>query len=191
VVARGIEGTLVQAKSISEHVEGEGLVIGIDPGEKIGVAVASRQGRTLLLLTAHSIEATASAVASIMSTHPSGGVVVNVGSGAPTIRDRILRSLRALGVRLFIVDEYRTSPRAEYYRSDEIAALKIALMQGREVTEMPLIDPTPGEVRDVQRRSRIVSGGKLTLPKGIARSVAMGELTLDDAVSEYSKRKRA
>jgi hypothetical protein len=189
VVAKGVEGTLVQVKSIAEHVEGEGLIIGIDPGEQIGMAVVSKHGRALLVLTAHDIETTASAIASIVSTRPAGGVTVNVGSGAPTIRDRILRSLRSLSVRLCVVDETKTSPRSKYSRSDEIAALKIALLQGQEVTEMPLLDPTPGEVREIQRRSRIVSGGKLTLPTGIARSVALGELTLDEAVKEYGKRK--
>jgi hypothetical protein len=189
-VAKGVEGTLVLVKSIAEHVEEEGLVIGIDPGEQIGIAVVSKRGRALLVLTAHSVESTAMAVSSIVSTHPPGGVIVNVGSGAPTIRDRILHALRALGARLYVVDESKTSPRAGYSRSDEIAALKIALLQGPEVTEMPLIDPTPGEVREVQRKSRIVSCGKLTLPKGIARSVALGERTLSEAVEEYAKKKR-
>jgi len=189
VIVRGIEGTLVRVKRISEKVEGEGIVIGIDPGEQIGIAVVAMPSKALLFLTSHDVETTVSTVASIVDMNPGREVFVNIGSGAPTIRNRILHGLKGRGIRLYLVNESRTSPRSNYSRSDEIAAFKIALLKGKEVVDIPVPDPSPGEVREIQRKSRISSRGRFTLPKETARRVALGELTLEQAVKEYEKEK--
>ena len=39
-----------------------------------------------------------------------------------------------------------------------------------------------GEVREIQRRSRRISEGRLTIPSSLARAVAVGRLTLSEAV---------
>ena len=68
-------------------------------------------------------------------------------------------------------------------RHDHVsAAHAICTKEGVPVTERLQVIPTEGEVREIQRRSRSISEGRLTIPSQIARAVAVGRLTLSEAV---------
>lgn len=187
VSVRCIEEAIVLARSMDGREGAEHLNVGIDPGEHVGVAVVSARGRALLLLTAHSVDDTVSVVSSIIGRRDRGHVSIKVGGGAPTIRDRIITSLRALGLDVYIVDESGTSLSTRRSGSDELAAFRISMLPGEKALDLPSSMPTPGEIRDIQRKSRILSSGRITIPRDMALSVALGEKSLHEAVRAYGR----
>jgi hypothetical protein len=48
------------------------------------------------------------------------------------------------------------------------------------------LQPTEGEVKELQRRSRIKSQGRVTISSDLARKVALGELTLAEAIDKIT-----
>lgn len=161
------------------------LIIGIDPGEHPGVAVIG-DGRVLSTVHASSPEAVRAIVERAISSIAGEQITVRVGHGSPTQRDRILRALLTLDVEVEVVDETRSTPLA--YRSNaerDIGAAKaIALARGATVVSAapPVVRPSTGELRDLQRKSRIASGGLVTISRTLALAVAVGRLTLEEAV---------
>ena len=69
--------------------------------------------------------------------------------------------------------------------SDIIAAINIARLPGKNVGKQ-YIEPSVGEVRVIQESSREYSNGRLTIPRILARRVAKGELTLDEAMERHN-----
>jgi hypothetical protein len=68
--------------------------------------------------------------------------------------------------------------------SDIIAAINIALIPGKIVGKQ-FIEPSNGEVRVIQESSREYSNGRSTIPRLLAKAVAKGELTLDEAIERH------
>lgn len=162
------------------------VVVGVDPGERPGVAVIG-DGQILATVHAQSPEAVQEAVEKALRELTAQDFVVRVGHGAPTHRDRVIRRLIPLGVVLEVVDESRSTPST--YRTNaerDIEAAK-AIALGRGVTYVsrtpPIVRPTSGELREIQRKSRIASQGAVTISRLLARAVATGRLTLDEAVA--------
>lgn len=160
-------------------------VIGVDPGERPGVAVLA-DGRILRLVHARSPEAVGEIVRGAIARVPADRFVVRIGNGAPTFRDRILQTLGGLAAALELVDETRSTP-SDYRGAaerDTGAATNIALTPGTpiRVSELRPARPSEGELRDIQRKSRVASDGKVTISRALARNVALGRLTLDDAI---------
>ena len=163
------------------------VVVGIDPGERPGVAVI---GDGVLVATAHaaSPEAAAEEAQRAVEDVPADGYVVRVGHGAPTMRDRILVALAArpalAHARVEVVDETDSTP--QRYSSpaerDTTAAASIALATGSPVVSVAEPVPSEGEVRDIQRKSRLASVGELTISRALAHAVAVGDMTLDEAL---------
>lgn len=162
-------------------------VIGIDPGERPGVAVLA-DGQVVRLVHARSPEAVAEIARGVLARVPAERFVVRVGNGAPTFRDRILQTLGGLDATLELVDETRSTPHD--YRGaaerDTGAATTIALTPGTalRVSELRPARPSEGELRDIQRKSRVASEGQLTITRALARNVALGRLTLDQALDQ-------
>ena len=162
-------------------------IIGIDPGERPGVAVLA-DGRVLRLVHVRSPEAVHEVVRSALSTIPAARFVLRVGNGAPTFRDRILATLGGFDAALELVDETRSTP-ADYHgpaERDTGAATNIALTPGvpLALSDLRPARPTVGELRDIQRKSRVHSQGALTITRSLARNVALGHITLDQAVDQ-------
>jgi len=185
------EETLAAAiRLLSGKREYARIVIGIDPGERPGVAVLG-DGRVLDSYQARSPEAVIEGVAKALSTLVAERYLVRIGHGAPTLRNRIIHSLLRLEVPLEMVDETSSTPSS--YRTsaerDTVAAAAIALAKGMAITvqDVPLSEPSDGELRDIQRKSRLASYGRLTISRRLARSVAMGRITLDEAVQRMGK----
>ena len=111
---------------------------------------------------------------------------VRLGDGAPTQRDRIINDLEEyIGssgepVMVELVDEKHTSGAAHH--SDTEAALNIALTPGHRVAGTREVNPSDGELRELQRRSRIMSGGKVTISRELAELVALGRIDLAEAI---------
>ena len=155
------------------------LCIGIDPGEKPGMAAYADRN----LLTTIKVEVpedTAAAVKRIMDFYNYNTMIVRIGHGARTVRNRIINSLLPLHVDIEIVDEERTT--IKHPTPDIQAAKQIALKEGKAVQGLMKVQPSKGEIEDIKRRSRLMSKGKFTISYELARSVAIGEMTLQQAV---------
>lgn len=96
---------------------------------------------------------------------------------------------------IIIVNERGTTPRVggveAWAIQDIVASINIGLREGRETTIRELVrgdKVTKGEIENIKARSRILSGGKITISSELAREVALGNLTIEEAI-EIQKRK--
>ncbi len=186
VVVEDVENAIAQALQV---VKGKTawteLFIGVDPGREPGVAVLG-DGDVLDMRQAPSPEAVRDQIRTAVHMFPAKHVRVRVGHGDPTNRNRILNSLAAERLRVEIVDEAGTTHRTP--QPDLDAAVDIARTPGVLVEPPFEIRPTPGEVREIQRRSRLQSGGQVTISTKLADAVARGEVTLDAAIDRQRRR---
>ncbi len=159
------------------------LVIGVDPGKRPGIAVIG-DGTIVNTYQAPSVERTAPYIDQMLATYPSKRVTIRIGHGATTQRNRIINALLERGCEVEIVDETNTSERVE--DRDIHAAINIAITQGEPVHDRFAIHPTDGELKNIQRLSRLESSGKVTIGRNLARRVALGELTLAEALKEHT-----
>ena len=169
-------------------VAGEGdieeLTIGIDPGTKPGFAVIA-DGMVLMRSVAPSPEAVGNMVDDIIREYPTANVVVRIGHGDRTNRNRIFNSLWDEGHKIEIVDERNTTRRS--HTPDEDAAVEIALTPGYQPGKKQAVDPGLGELKNIQRISRLESRGTVTVSQDRAKRIARGELTMEDAIEEQKK----
>ncbi|OGS48101.1 MAG: hypothetical protein A3K68_03395 [Euryarchaeota archaeon RBG_16_68_13] len=184
-----IEGAIDRALQLLKgKTEWRQLAVGIDPGREPGIAVVG-DGDVLETRVATSPEAVADHVRRALRTFPAKDARVRVGHGDPTNRNRILNSLADDGLRVEIVDEAGTTRRSP--QPDVDAAIDIALTPGVRVRPPFEIRPTRGELREIQRRSRLHSDGEVTISVALAESVARGEISLQDAVAHQRRRDRS
>jgi len=163
------------------------VIVGIDPGMTIGIVVRG-DGKLIRADTFQRPESAGSVVRKMTADLESGEVLVRIGHGDRTIRNRIIRSVWGAVDRVEIVDETNTTKNTE--TPDIDAAILISKTQGLILDKPPEVSPTPGEVREVQRRSRIESGGSITIDANLAGRVARGEMSMEDALSAHSEEKK-
>jgi len=164
------------------------LVVGVDPGLEPGVAFVG-DGDVIDTRVVASPEAVAEVVRNALLSFPSERVRLRIGHGDPTNRNRAINALAPLGLPVEIVDEKGTTHRSPSPDAD--AAVEIARGRGVRAARYYAVEPTPGEVREVQRQSRLSSEGEVTISKELARRVAKGELTLAAAIDRHRKSPRA
>ncbi len=166
----------------------EQVIIGIDPGKYPGVAVL---GNNKTVSVHHvSVGEVCPLVKRIMREYENKKIMVRIGHGARLIRSQLINGLLDLGLEVEMVDETGTTPRLGkgvhgQVISDIIAAINIARLHGKNVRKQ-YIEPSVGEVRVIQESSREYSNGRLTIPRVLARRVAKGELTLDEAMERHN-----
>lgn len=188
VVVDDMENAIARSLQVLKgKTEWRELLIGVDPGHQPGVAVLG-DGDVLDTRLAASPEAVGQHVRTAVRMFPARQVRVRVGHGDPTNRNRILNSLAADRLRVEIVDEAGTTHRTP--QPDLDAAVDIARTPGVRVEPPFEVRPTPGEVREIQRRSRLQSGGQVTISAELANAVARGEVSLDAAVDRQRRRDR-
>lgn len=165
------------------------LVVGIDPGDRPGLALLG-DGVVVHATQIANPEAVAPTLARLLPQYPARERIVRVGHGARLVRNRILNALLPLaaeGALVEVVDETGTSPVAPRQPSTDLArdiraAIGIANAHGARVDHALAVEPSRGEIADVQRKSREASGGQVTISKALAARVARGEMGLDAAV---------
>lgn len=177
----------VAIQLLKGRTEWRELLIGVDPGREPGVAMIG-DGEVIDTRIAASPEAVAFHVHQAVRAFPSKEVKVRVGHGDPTNRNRILNALARDRLRFEIVDEAGTTHRSP--QPDVDAAIDIARTPGQRVAPPLEIRPTPGEVREIQRRSRLDSGGFVTISSELAGAVARGELTIEEAIARARRKER-
>jgi hypothetical protein len=161
------------------------LIVGIDPGVRPGVAIIG-DGRVLVAETVGSPEAVADEIARLRQCFSHGRLIARVGHGDRTNRNRVIKSIWNSVDDIEVVDETNTTRRTE--EPDADAAVSIALSSGYRMPFPPEVRPTPGEVRDIQRLSRIESGGRVTISTDLAEAVAKGEITLPEALTVQDRK---
>ncbi|MFB6303283.1 MAG: hypothetical protein ABEH78_10550 [Haloferacaceae archaeon] len=162
--------------------DGEGrTVIGVDPGERPGIAVLSGDA----VVAAFHVPLAEAADRVRAEVADAASPLVRVGDGARLHGARLLDALDDVPVEL--VDETGTTPHlgpGARGMGDVLAAVNIARREGERV-ESPTVEPTAGELQRIKNASRRRSAGDRTIDEALARRVAAGELTLDDALEEH------
>lgn len=164
---------------LTAEAEVKEVTIGVDPGVRPGLAVLA-DGVVLMKAAADSPESVRELVDGAVGEYPGARVLVRIGNGDRTNRNRIFNGLWDDGYNIEIVDERNTTTNSP--TPDEDAAVEIAMTPGYRPAKRQDIEPCPGEIRNIQRISRLESQGSLTVSKDLARRVALGELTLKDAI---------
>ncbi len=157
------------------------LVVGVDPGPRPGIAILG-DGRVLLADRLLAPEEVAPAIQDFLSLVRTNELLLRVGHGDRTNRDRVINSLWDITRNIEVVDETSTTRRTG--NPDADAAVSIAQSRGQLLPFRPVVEPTQGELRDIQRLSRIESQGALTISSSLAREVALGKLSLREAVEK-------
>ncbi|WP_254524713.1 hypothetical protein [Natrinema caseinilyticum] len=156
-------------------------IIGVDPGQKPGIAVLS--GETIVAAFQVPLGDAVDVVQREVAEAPSP--VVRIGDGSRLEGARLITDLG--DVRVELVDETGTTPylgTGSRGMGDVLAAVNIAHREG-EVVDAREIEPTEGEIQVIKDRSREQSDGNRAIDDVLARRVATGELSIDEALVEH------
>jgi hypothetical protein len=167
------------------------VFIGIDPGDRPGVAIV---GNDMLLqkIQMESPEEVVQIIKRLMKLYPSKETYIRIGHGSILTRNRIINSLIPLKIPIEIVDETSTTNTQQIKRfsRDKEAAAAIALLSGGRVQKTLPLFPTRGAIKNVQTHSRQLTDGKYTISEKVAEQVLKGEISLVEAIEkEKSKPK--
>jgi hypothetical protein len=172
---RAVEDALARLRG------GDGrTIVGIDPGEKPGIAVLV--GDTVVA----AFQVPPSEAAAVVEREVADAVdpVVRIGDGARLVGARIIDDIDAP---VELVDETGTTPylgTGARGMGDVLAAANIARMEG-EPTDSRDIEPTAGEIQRIKDRSREQSERNRAIDETLARRVAVGELSIEEALAEH------
>jgi len=161
-------------------------VVGVDPGERPGIAVCSGE---MVVAVFHVPLADAAEVVR-EEVEDAVDPLVRVGDGARLQSSKIIDDLDDVPVEL--VDETGTTPylgTGARGMGDVVAAVNIARLEGERVDSRP-VDPTAGELQRIKDRSREESDTNRAIDEHLARRVAAGDLTIDEALAEHRERNR-
>ena len=157
------------------------LIVGVDPGEKrIGFAIVA-DGTMLEAKQLRTVGEVEETLDIVIERYTAKNVLVRIGHGAPTVRNRIVNVALGRGLRVEIADETSTTRKVDL--PDVEAAITIAGLPGVTIDSALRVSPSKGELKHIKKRSRTGSDGEITISTTLARRVAMGELTLDEAIS--------
>lgn len=158
------------------------FTIGIDTGPRPGIAWFT-DGVLIDTKQTESIEECIKMIAFLIEHHDFQHLLIRMGKGSPSHRNRLLNAMLKRGYVVELVDERKTS-RGLNRNQHSVSAIRIATLSGERIWEVVELQPTEGEVKEIQRRSRIKSQGRVTISSDLARKVALGELTLTEAIEE-------
>ena len=155
-------------------------VVGIDPGERPGIAVLRGD------VVVSTFQVAPEEVAEVVhrETADVADPLVRIGDGARLVGARIVDEL---DVPVELVDETGTTPylgTGTRGLGDIIAAVNIARIEGERVKSRE-IDPTAGELQRIQNRSREEGETNREIDADLARRVASGDLTIDEALERH------
>jgi hypothetical protein len=164
------------------------IFVGIDPGERPGIAIVC-DDILFQKIQVDGPEHVASEIKRLLNYYPSKDTCIRVGHGSIINRNRIINSLIPLHVPIEIVDETRTTPAQQKRRCirDSEAAAAIALLPGGRVQTILPLETSRGAIKNIQKRSRQLSEGRLTISEEAALRVLTGELSLLKAIEKEKK----
>lgn len=168
-------------------VRGDGgrTIVGVDPGRKPGIAVLA--GETVV--AAFQVPLTEAVEVIKREVCDAPDPIVRIGDGARLQSSKLINELEDVCVEL--VDETGTTPylgTGSRGMGDVLAAVNIARLEGEPIDSRE-IEPTAGELQLIKDRSREQSETNRAIDNGLARRVAAGELTIEEALSEHGGEK--
>ncbi|HEC77387.1 MAG TPA: hypothetical protein ENI33_09080 [Thermoplasmatales archaeon] len=174
--------TLIDKAEMMCYGENIKIIFGIDPGDNIGIAIFGNE-KFIRSFVAKSPEQASEFIKEYIEEMDANEVIVRIGNGARLVRNRIINFLINENLKIEIVDE-STIPCMD---DDAMDAFKIAMAKGNEIKRGFSVEPKEGEIREMQRLSRIKSKN-ITISKKLAKKVLTGEIALEDAI-EMQKNK--
>ena len=180
----------------------ESLIIGVDPGLNIGVAVIT-DGCLQSTLETRDIKEAVNFIVLTLKNLSAKMAIIRIGSTGGYRQVLILNELlnvKPEHVGLEVVDELHTTPdRGQEANEiflegvkvgmklprgkDATAAMEIAFRLGESVKESETCETPDGELKEIQVLSRQYSRGDVTISRELAIKVATGRLTLEEAIS--------
>ena len=157
------------------------FILGIDTGPRPGLAWFT-DGVLIDTKQTESVEECIETIDSLIQHHEFEHLLLRMGKGSPSHRNRLANAMLARGYAVELVNEQKTS-RGVKRNQHGVSAIRIATLSGERVWEPFELQTTEGEIREIQRRSRIKSQGRITISSELARQVALGELTLLEAIN--------
>ncbi|MFB6130161.1 MAG: hypothetical protein ABEJ28_05005 [Salinigranum sp.] len=182
VTAAADESRRAVEEALSLVRDGGGrVVVGVDPGRRPGIAVLT--GDTVVA----AFHVPLADAVDVIREEIEGAEdpLVRVGDGARLQGAQIVNELGDVAVEL--VDETGTTPSlgtGARGMGDVLAAVNIAHIAGERVDGRQ-IEPTKGEIQVIKTRSRERSPTNRTITEALARRVARGDLTLEEALREH------
>jgi len=167
------------------------VVVGIDPGEKPGLAVLAG-GKVIHAAKLSSPEDVVRGLREILRLYTCRRMLIRVGDGGGIYGQRLVRALQEnFRFEIELVDEHATTPTVSGSAElrDVIAAVNIAMKRGRVLRHRLRVSPTRGEIKNIQRESRQRSGN-ITISKELASRVARGELSIEHAIEIQRRQNR-
>ncbi|WP_135663785.1 hypothetical protein [Halorhabdus rudnickae] len=161
---------------------GEGqVIVGVDPGEKPGIAVLAGD------VVIGAFQVPAAQVGDVVRREIEGATdpLVRIGDGARLVGSRIVDDLADVPVE--VVDETGTTPylgTGARGMGDVLAAVNIARIEGKRVDSID-IEPTAGELQRIKDRSREAGADNRAIDERLARRVAAGELSIEEALAQH------
>ncbi|MBU03463.1 MAG: hypothetical protein CMA58_00545 [Euryarchaeota archaeon] len=160
------------------------LSFGVDTGPRPGLAWFA-DGRLIGSSQLEDIDSVVQEINQIIYYIAPQSSIIRIGKGPRTLSSRIVNSCLDQGFDVELVDEKNTSIGS---RHDHVSSAKnIGLKSGIPIFNHLKVIPTKGEVREIQRISRLASHGKSTIPSNLARSVAKGRISLKEALNLHSQ----
>lgn len=159
----------------------ERVVVGIDPGDRPGIAVLAGDD------VVAAFQVPIARVADVIEREIAGAPdpVVRIGDGARLDGARIVDDLP--DARVELVDETGTTPHlgtGARGAGDLLAAANIARREGEPI-ERRSVEPTAGELQRIKTASRERSAENRAIDETLARRVASGELSIEDALARH------
>jgi len=176
---RAVDGALTALRG-----GGGRTIVGVDPGRKPGIAVLVGDS----VVAAFQVPLTDAVSVIEREVADAPDPVVRIGDGARLQGSKLINDLD--GVRVELVDETGTTPylgTGARGMGDVLAAVNIARLEG-EAVDRREVEPTDGELQRIKDRSRERSESNRAIDDGLARRVAGGELTIDEALLEHRRR---
>ena len=160
------------------------LVVGVDPGDRPGIAVLVDD----VVVAAFHVPLVDAAEVIRREVADATDPVVRIGDGARHRGAQLINELEE--VRVELVDVTGTTPHlgpGARGMGDVLAAVNIARLPGDAIAERHP-EPTSGELDAIKARSRDRSPENREIDEALARRVARGELTIDEALAEHESR---
>ena len=156
-------------------------VVGVDPGERPGIAVLSGE----MVVAAFAVPLADAGEVVREEIAEAVDPLVRVGDGARLQGAKVIDDLEDVPVEL--VDETGTTPylgTGARGMGDVVAAVNIARLEGERVDSRP-VDPTAGELQRIKDRSREQSDTNRAIDERLARRVAAGDLSIEEALEAH------
>ena len=154
------------------------LTIGIDPGGISGL-VTLANNHLLFKKEFDNIDSMVNVITSI--DNEIGIQYIKIGLGSPPIRNLIVNSLSDYKNIIQFIDEKRSGSGSHIE-----AAIRIA---SRLPEENQPVDYSPkdGEIAWIQKQSRRLSKGLITINKETANRILLGEMSMEEAIEKYTE----